>query len=103
MKNSELLNYTRNILSGLDKQKQYVLRQYDKQKPCPNCAAPLNYFEASGIAVDDLDLSLATDPKAACPACKRELIWTLPMLTGDWHWRLVPIAVVNNASANKKT
>jgi endogenous inhibitor of DNA gyrase (YacG/DUF329 family) len=93
MKNSELLDYYGNILSELNKQKQYVLRQYIRQKPCPNCATPLNYFEASGIAIDDIDMSEAKDPKMACPACKRELIWTLPM-TGDWHWRLVPITVV---------
>jgi hypothetical protein len=95
MTNREVLSTTNDrLLNSLDRQRRFILREYVQPRPCPNCATPLNYFEAKGIGIDDLDFSNPEQDhdKASCPACKRGLIWTLPFM-GSWHWRLVPIDI----------
>lgn len=95
MKNSELLATTKDDqVYAIDRQRRFILRTLIEKKSCPNCGAKLNYFEATGIGVDDLDLikGHAADHVGKCPTCKRTLEHTIPML-GGWYWHLVPVTV----------
>src|SRR5215469_3186136 len=91
--NSEVLAWgeSHRFLTGLDRQRLYLLRIWSAQRACPSCGTKQNYFEASGKAIDDVEF-VGPEPKFTCitEACKRELIHTVPFF-GDWHWTLVPI------------
>jgi len=91
VKNSEILKTGNDkFLSSIDRQRRYVLRQLTSPRRCPNCAQDAGYFEAIGIAIDDLDLHKETaDRPARCPHCHRGLEYKLPMM-GDWYWHLIP-------------
>jgi hypothetical protein len=94
MTNSELLKtQNESILSSLDKQRQNILRLLIQKRPCPNCATQVNWFDAVGVKLDDLDLinDATRDSTGKCPECKRGLTYTVPMLPGSWRWTLVPI------------
>jgi hypothetical protein len=97
MTNREVLSTTNDrLLNSLDRQRRFILREYVQPRPCPNCATPLNYFEAKGIDIDDLQFSNPehdhNHDKGHCPICQRGLIFTLPLM-GGWRWRLVPIDI----------
>ncbi len=91
MTNSEILAYRGSQLSGLDKQRRFVLLQLTRPMGCPNCATALTYVEAAGLTVDTVDLSKPSDDPCKCSGCSRELKYTVPMM-GDCHWTLVPVA-----------
>jgi len=80
-------------MTGIEKQRLYILRILSSLRDCPNCAHRLNYFDAMfrGGDVDAMDLTKtqATDHVGTCPSCKRGLLYTLPFI-GDWYFRLVP-------------
>lgn len=97
MKNSDLRDYnTPSLLSGLDKQRQLILREYSVSCPCPNCGIEQNVFEAMRIDIDDYDMSAAGEKRVTCIGCDRELILVVPFvkLAGPhWEWHLVPISL----------
>lgn len=93
MTNSEILAYRGSQLSGLDKQRQFVLRQLTRGMGCPSCGTIQSYIEAAGLTVDTIDLNKASDDPCKCTACGRGLKYTVPMM-GDCHWRLIPIPPV---------
>jgi hypothetical protein len=114
MKNSELLeNVAPNaLLSPLDQQKRFVLRQASMRLPCPNCGTLQNQFEAAGVSVDDWNFYQNRTRKDEsgkeetiggsngyvfhCVGCKRQLQEAVPLfVTGiaKWNWLLIPIPV----------
>jgi hypothetical protein len=93
MTNEELLHFggPSQLLTTIELQERFILRQHVQQKPCPNCATPVNVFEAARVAVNDYTFNKSEgEPEYACPACQRRLLYILP-LTGGWHWFLVPV------------
>lgn len=91
MKNSELINRPNNdLISGLDRQRRFILLNHSAQKACPNCGTRQNVFEATGVTIDEYDTNLPGEKEATCIECKRGLVYLLPIF-GDWRWRLVPI------------
>jgi predicted RNA-binding Zn-ribbon protein involved in translation (DUF1610 family) len=92
MTNTELLfrSYPDTLLTAIQVQMRFILRQAAIAKPCPNCGRMVNQFDAAGLSVDEFDTRKAhSEYRYECPACKRELAFTLP-LSGGWVWRLVP-------------
>src|SRR5436190_23966420 len=76
------------FLTEYQKQVRYIMSQYLRRKPCPNCGEPHSVPEAAGKTIDEYDFSSGSgDEKGPCRKCKRTLIFTLPLM-GDWHWRL---------------
>lgn len=93
MTNTELLahNYPDSLLTTIEQQERFILRQAILKKPCPNCGTLVNQFEAAGLAVDEFNThETHAEYRYECPACKRALLFTIP-LTGGWVWRLVPV------------
>jgi hypothetical protein len=93
MKNSELLEAESSLLTGLEQQKQFILKLNAMPRPCPNCGMAQNAFEASRIKVDDWDFN-KTDEQYHCinPSCHRELRFDIPFVSLElWHWGLVPV------------
>jgi hypothetical protein len=94
MKNSELLTINHMSLSPIEKQHRYVLRCLVQKNACPSCGHLLNFFEGVGIDIDDWEDKLGTE-FCRCTVCKRELVYTVPLLAtngnGGWHWHLVPV------------
>jgi hypothetical protein len=95
MKNSELRDYSpKNLLSGIDQQRQLILREYSVQQPCPNCTTRQNVFEGLGIDIDDYDTNAGGEKAATCTGCGRQLVLVVPfmkMAGPHWEWQLVPI------------
>lgn len=81
------------LLTGLERQRRFVLRMDSSRLPCPNCGAQQNVFEAAGIHINDYDF--ANPPKTFhCMGCKRELRHDVPLFHSGpalWLWGLVPI------------
>lgn len=94
MTNSELLasNASERLLTGLERQRQLVLKIESSPAPCPNCATPLTTFEATGVSVDEYDFGATPRPAAKCTNCGRGLRHVLPMFGWRWHWALIPEA-----------
>jgi hypothetical protein len=101
MKNSELLKRDRRSLTGLDRQRHYVLATLVTKNRCPNCGTQQNFFEGSGIAIDDWQ-DIAGGTPCRCIACGRELNYVVPFFAmlgrGGWYWSLVPIAPKGGAA-----
>jgi hypothetical protein len=80
---------TRPFLTAYQKQVGYLMSIELAPRPCPNCGEPHNVPEAAGLSIDEFDFGNRTaDRMGPCRKCARTLIFTLPMLGGDWHWRL---------------
>lgn len=77
------------LLTAIEKQRLFLLRQFNGPRPCPNCAEELTAFQAWGVDVDDVDLTKAIPEEAHCPECGRGLTMLVPII-GGWHWGLVP-------------
>jgi hypothetical protein len=94
MKNSELLTTKRLDLDPIEKQRRYIMRCLIQKNACPNCGHLLNFFEGSGIAIDDWKDKAGGTP-CRCAVCHRELRYVVPFPVlggnGGWHWHLVPI------------
>jgi predicted RNA-binding Zn-ribbon protein involved in translation (DUF1610 family) len=97
MKNSELLSTSRK-LSGVEGQRQFILRMQNVKMPCPNCAHQLNVYEAHGVDVDDYKPEAVLESNPHCTKCGRALRYTVPFIAvgNSWHWSLVPIKVEDN-------
>jgi DNA-directed RNA polymerase subunit RPC12/RpoP len=94
MTNQELLLYPNDkLLTGLDSQRRFLLRQAYAKCPCPNCGCKQNQFEASGISIDDWNFSHSDEErKYKCIDCERELLVSVPLFAPGaicWQWRLV--------------
>jgi hypothetical protein len=89
MTNRELLKVSPELLSGLDKQRLFLLRVESTPGPCPACKRPVNALEAAGIDLDAYDFG-ATRLSYRCPNCLAELEQILPLFPGGpfWHWGL---------------
>jgi hypothetical protein len=96
MTNRELLerNIPKDLLTVIEQQERFILRQGAMAKPCPNCAQPVNQFDAAGIDVNEFDVAskVHSDYQYHCPRCKRELLFILPLI-GGWVWMLRPVTV----------
>lgn len=94
-KNSELLAAPNNaLLSGLDKQRRFILQRHSVQMPCPNCGTKQNVFEATGVAIDDYDTDAGGEKIGTCIGCKRGLEHVIPFVVAagpGWQWSLVKI------------
>ena len=91
MKNSDLLamDHGRRLLTALERQRRFILQQFSNPKACPSCGSLQDWFQARGIAVDNLDLINDTtdDHTFACIDCKRPLRYVLPLI-GGWRWAI---------------
>lgn len=90
MTNEELLVYGNSaLLTHIEKQEQFLLREAYRRKPCPNCGQPVNQFEGLGVAVNDYNTHAShADDAYKCPGCQRRLRFVLPFPTGAWQWAL---------------
>ena len=95
LKNSELVKADPTLLGGIDRQRRYILQLNSIKRPCPNCAHAQNWFEASGIDIDDMD-DRAGEPAFHCVKCHRALEYVVPLVSigVPWKWSLVPIKVL---------
>lgn len=90
MTNRELLNTPEQMLSGLDRQRLFILRVDGTPMPCPACKQPVNLFDAAGIDLDAYDFG-TTKHAYGCPACGAELEQIVPFIAGGgpgWHWEI---------------
>jgi hypothetical protein len=91
MTNRELLQTSPQLLDGLGKQRQFLLRVELTSMPCPCCRNGVNALEAAGTDVEQYDFSM---PKVAfrCPHCTAELEQVVAAFTvaALWHWELQP-------------
>lgn len=99
MKNSELIRCTSDrLLTGLDKQRRLILREYSVQQGCPNCGTQQNVFEATGVDVDAWDCNRGGETVGTCSGCGRRLLLIVPFMVmagPHWRWQLVPITPRN--------
>jgi hypothetical protein len=90
MTNRDLLKRPKELLSELNKQRQYLLRVGGTPMPCPACKKSCNVFEAAGIDLDSYDFG-ATELSYRCPHCSAELEQVVPLFPAFghvWHWHL---------------
>ena len=88
MTNQELLNAAPSTLSGLDKQRRYVLKMATLPMPCPACLTPNTEVDALGGDIEAYDFGHAHPEKPFhCKQCHRELRLTVPFI-GTNFWRL---------------
>jgi hypothetical protein len=90
--NTQIMQTDQQFLGGIQKQVRFLMSQGLRRNACPNCGALHNLPEAAGVSVDDYDFgqNAKEDRVGPCKGCGRTLIFTLPMIGGDWHWRLDP-------------
>lgn len=82
----KLLMTSPHFLTGLERQRQYILGLHIVQKPCPACGEKCNIYEATGgtTTLGEYD----ENQKYFCPSCKTELLHIVPFIAMDpWHWQ----------------
>ena len=91
MTNAEILKTPAGLLTGLDKQRKFLLEMALTPNPCPDCKMEQNELQASGIAINDFKFDSA-EPAYRCIRCRRELQHIVPMFSMGhktlWHWGL---------------
>jgi hypothetical protein len=90
MTNRELLRTPRDVLSQVDRQRQYLLRVELTPSPCPACREPVNALDAAGIDLDAYQFG-KEKTSCCCPACGAELEQVVPVFAfagPGWHWEL---------------
>jgi hypothetical protein len=90
MTNREVLNTPKDLLSELDRQRQFLLQVEGAPVPCPACRRPLDLFTAAGIDIDQYDFGRTT-LSYRCPDCGAPLEQVIPVFPGGrhlWHWEL---------------
>ena len=84
MKNSELIGPaapSKRLLTGLEGQRQFVLRIEQGPFGCPNCGTEHAKWEIHGISdVDDYDLSTSHGDEGKCKGCGRGLRYCVPFV-----------------------
>jgi hypothetical protein len=87
--NREILRASRDILSNVDRQKQFLLRVEGTLVPCPICTEPCNVFDAANIDIDAYDFG-QTQLSFHCPTCGIEVEQIVPFLAvgNSWHWEV---------------
>ena len=91
MTNRQVLAYDgpNRLLTGIEKQRRFVLRVLSAKRPCPNCGSAHDVFEVTGVDIDAYDLMRSDNPDHGhCPACKSGLQLVVP-LQADPHWQKV--------------
>jgi hypothetical protein len=103
MKNSALLTTPAELLTSIERQRQYLVKEYVAPVPCPNsgCNQPVNVFDALGINVDDYDFRVYDrNPPYKCPHCGYKLAMVVPLFmtaTPGHHWKIdEPLPPKNN-------
>ena len=93
MTNEQLLEHgwQTGLLTAIEAQERFILKQASKPTSCPNCATPVNQFAAAGVSINDFKVDGPGDYKYRCPNCGRHLIFVVPFF-GGWIWQLVPEA-----------
>ena len=91
MTNSQILESSDDVLTLMQKQIKFLMKQGLQGKACPNCGELHNLTDPAGVEVDDFDFSNpgGNDHIGKCRKCYRTLIFTLA-LSGTWPWRLDP-------------
>jgi uncharacterized protein with PIN domain len=91
MTNRELLQKPPELLDGLAKQRQFLLKVDPTTMPCPSCRNAVNALEASGTDIDQSDFSM-TKVEYRCPHCGAELEQVVApfIVAALWHWELKP-------------
>jgi hypothetical protein len=92
MKNSELKDTPDRLLTGIDKQRKYLVELHSQKRPCPNCAHLMDFYEGHGIDMDDYNYLATLEKGAECTKCHRALKHVVPLISLEgWHWSLVPV------------
>jgi uncharacterized protein (UPF0212 family) len=91
MTNRELLQTLPELLDGLGKQRQFLLRVELTPMPCPCCRNGVHALEASDTDLERYDFT-TTKVDYRCPHCGAELeqvvaVFNVAVL---WHWELKP-------------
>lgn len=86
-----LLETPRELLSGLDRQRQFLLQLALQQRECihPDCDRMLNHLDACEQGFDGYQLgSASSDNTFRCPDCKTPLAVVVPFIAAGptWHW-----------------
>jgi len=89
--NEDILSTEDSKLSGLDKQRKFLLRMAIQVSPCPVCGDDCSLLEAAGVALNDYALGGVGEPSFRCPAneCGVELRQAIPLFVlggGHWFW-----------------
>lgn len=83
MTNTQIVNTPMDSLDAIHKQGKFLLLASLIQHPCPSCLKPINQIEASGLTMDEWDLTLARTPKFCCPHCQTSLV---ALARFDYQW-----------------
>lgn len=91
MKNSDLFKYPTQTLTTLEQQDRFVVGKALVPMPCPMCHNPVSKIDATGKGIDDYDVRAGGEPDFACPHCKTELRFCLPLMGAASWVRKTPI------------
>ena len=95
--NAQVLAASRGNLTTIERQRRFLLETLGAAMPCPNCGAEQSLIEATGATIDTFDATQRHTDRHACKSCRRELIYSVPLIRPvagpGWHWQLVPIPV----------
>lgn len=84
--NSQLLTLPASTLTGLQKQRRFLLRIALTPMPCPICHEPTNKLEAAGVELDAYDVTGAKDAhQYRCPHCQAPLTYVVPFMPGPTY------------------
>jgi hypothetical protein len=91
-----LLDTPRNLLTGLDRQRQFLLTIALHRSECihPECDRLLSQFDACEQGFEGYQLGTASTANTfRCPDCKTPLAIVVPFVStgAGWHWGKVRI------------
>ncbi len=74
-----------NLLTFIDQQRAFLLKQAQRSPPCPHCHTPLSEIDA---APDGWKLEEAnTNVQFTCCHCGKPVAFILPLFAGQgWYW-----------------
>jgi hypothetical protein len=90
MTNEEILNTPDALLTGIDRQKKFILLMALERCRCPVCGAPSSLLDAAGISLNDYPFA-ASELSFKCPApeCGVALQKVVPLMAIGrrcWLW-----------------
>jgi|SRR5262245_25604375 len=79
--NTELLNaHKSTLLSGVDKQRRFLLKIATTPTTCAGCGQLVSQVEATGKSLDEYPVDDAQDSEFTCPHCQTKLHWIVPLM-----------------------
>lgn len=88
--NEELLTFPDSLLTGIQRQRRFLLKVALTTMPCPVCVKPTNMIQAAGVTLNEFwvgETERMNDHAFKCPHCQAPLKYVVPFVGPVYVWQ----------------